>query len=86
MWGQRIWQPRPISCQVQGPRQGRKNIEDERRRSKLPGDVAEDNPILGKPRSRKEKTTRRQRQPPRASKGESISAMSQPWEYGRGAI
>ena len=29
--------------------------EDERRRSKLPRDVAEDNLVLGKPRSRKEK-------------------------------
>ena len=29
--------------------------EDEQRRSKLPGDVAKDNPVLGKPRSRKEK-------------------------------
>ena len=41
--------------------------EDEQRMSKLPGDVAEDNPIIGKPRSRKEKAARRQRQPPRAS-------------------
>ena len=29
--------------------------EDERRRSKLLGDVVEDNPVFGKPRSRKEK-------------------------------
>ena len=46
-----------------------KMSEDERRRSKLPGDVAEDNPILDKPRSRKEKAACRQRQPPRASQG-----------------
>ena len=32
--------------------------DDEQRRSKLPGDVAEDNPVLGKPRSRKEKAAR----------------------------
>ena len=32
--------------------------EDEQRRSKLLGDVAEDNPVLGKPRSRKEKAAR----------------------------
>ena len=31
--------------------------EDEQRRSKLPGDVAEDNPVLGEPRSQKEKAT-----------------------------
>ena len=43
--------------------------EDERRRSKLPGDVAEDNPILGEPRSRKEKAARHQGQSPRASQG-----------------
>ena len=41
--------------------------EDERRRSKLPGDVAEDNLVLGKPRSRKEKAARHQGQSPRAS-------------------
>ena len=41
--------------------------EDERRRSKLPGDIAEDNPILGKPRSQEEKVARHQRQFPKAS-------------------
>ena len=43
--------------------------EDEQRRSKLPGDVAEDNPILGKPRSQMEKAARHQGQYPRASQG-----------------
>ena len=43
--------------------------EDERRRSKLSGDVAEDNPVLDKSRSRKEKATRHQGQSPRASQG-----------------
>ena len=43
--------------------------EDKRRRSKLPGDVVEDNPVLGKPRSWKEKAARHQRQPRRASQG-----------------
>ena len=32
--------------------------EDEQRRSKLSGDVAEDNFVLGKPKSRKEKVAR----------------------------
>ena len=32
--------------------------KDERRRSNLPGDVAEDNPVLGKPRSQKERAAR----------------------------
>ena len=43
--------------------------EDEQRRSRMPGDIAEDNPILGKPRSRKEKAARHQGQSPRASQG-----------------
>ena len=34
--------------------------EVEQRRSKLPRDIAEDNPVLGKLRSRKEKATRHQ--------------------------
>ena len=41
--------------------------EDEQRKSKLPRDVAEDNPVLGKPRSRKEKAAHSQGQSPRAS-------------------
>ena len=32
--------------------------DNEQRRSKLPGDVVEDNPVLSKPRSRKEKAAR----------------------------
>ena len=43
--------------------------EDEQRRSKLSGDVAEDNFVLGKPKSRKEKVARHQRQFPRVSQG-----------------
>ena len=43
--------------------------EDEQQRSKLPGDVIEDNLVLGKSRSRKEKVTRHQGQSPRASQG-----------------
>ena len=42
---------------------------DERRRSKLPGDVAEDNPVLGKLRSWKEEAAHHQWQSPRASQG-----------------
>ena len=45
------------------------HAEDEQRRSKLPGDVAEDNPVLGKSRSWKEKAARHQGQSPRASQG-----------------
>ena len=43
--------------------------ENERRRSKLLGDVAEDNPVFKKPRSRKEKAARHQGQSPRTSQG-----------------
>ena len=43
--------------------------KDERRRSELPGDVVEDNSIIGKSRSRKEKVARPQGQYPRASQG-----------------
>ena len=43
--------------------------EDEQRMSKLPGDVVEDNPVLGKPRSRKAKAAQHHGQSPRASQG-----------------
>ena len=41
--------------------------KDEQRKSKLPKDVTEDNPVLGKPRSWKEKAAHHQWQSPRAS-------------------
>ena len=41
--------------------------EDEQRESRLPGYTAEDDPVLGKPKSRKGKAPRRQRQSPQAS-------------------
>ena len=41
--------------------------EDEQRRSELLGDIAKDNSVLGKPRSRKEKAAHYQGQSPRAS-------------------
>ena len=44
-------------------------FEDEQRRSKLLGDVAEDNLVLDKPRSRKEEAACHQRQSPGASQG-----------------
>ena len=43
--------------------------EDEQRRSKLLGDVVEDNLVLDKPRSRKEEVACHQRQYPGASQG-----------------
>ena len=41
--------------------------EDEQRESRLPGYTAEDDPVLDRPKSRKGKAPRRQRQSPRAS-------------------
>ena len=46
-----------------------KMSKDEQRRSKLPGDVAKDNPVLGKLRSQKEKAARHQKQSSKASQG-----------------
>ena len=61
--------PGPFYIKPKAHAEEEEMFEDERRRSKLPGDVAEDNPVLGKPRSRKEKAACRQRQPPRATQG-----------------
>ena len=41
--------------------------EDEQRESRLPRYTAEDDPVLGRPKSRKGKAPRRQRQSPQAS-------------------
>ena len=41
--------------------------EDEQRESRLPGYTAKDNPVLGRPKSRRGKAPRGQRQSPRAS-------------------
>ena len=41
--------------------------EDEQREPRLPGYTAEDDPVLNRPKSRKGKVPRRQRQSPRAS-------------------
>ena len=64
--------------------------EDERRRSKLPGDIAEDNPVLGNCPRQTEVTEGKSGTPPKAASQsvprESTSAMSQLWEYSGGAI
>ena len=54
--------------------------EDEQRRSELLRDVAEDNFVLGKPKSQKEKAAHHQGQFPRASQGK---AQVQRDSYGR---
>ena len=53
-----------------GPKAHAKEEEmpkDEQRESRLPGYITEDDPVLGRLKSRKGKTPRRQRQSPRAS-------------------
>ena len=42
-------------------------LEDEQRESRLLGYTAKDDPVLGRPKSRKGKAPRRQRQSPQAS-------------------
>ena len=42
-------------------------FEDEQKESRLPGYTAKDDPVLDRPKSRKGKAPRRQRQSPRAS-------------------
>ena len=47
--------PSPFHIKPKAHAEEEEMSEDEQRRSKLPRDIAEDNPALGKPRSRKEK-------------------------------
>ena len=60
--------------------------EDEQRRFKLLGDVAEDNLVLCEPRSWKEKAAHPYRQPPRVSQVKRTNTVGQPWEHGGEAI
>ena len=61
--------PVPFHIKLEAHAEEEEMFEDKQRRSKLPGDVAEDNPVLGKPRSRKEEAACHQGQSPRASQG-----------------
>ena len=61
--------PGPFHIKPKAHAEEEEMSKDERRRSELPGDVAEDNPVLGKPRLRKEKEARHQGQSPRVSQG-----------------
>ena len=61
--------PDPFHIKPKAHAEEEEMFEDEWKRSKLPRDVAEDNPVIGKPRSQKEKVACRQGQPPRASQG-----------------
>ena len=61
--------PSPFHIKPKAHAEEEEVSEDEQKRSKLPRDVIEDNLVLGKSRSRKEKVTRHQGQSPRASQG-----------------
>ena len=50
--------PNPFHIKPKAHAEEEEMSEDERRKSKLPGDVAEDRIVLDKPRSRKEKAAR----------------------------
>ena len=62
MWGHDLFHIRPMAYAEE-----EEMPEYEQRESRLPRYTAEDNPILGRPKSRKGKAPRRQRQSPRAS-------------------
>ena len=72
--------PDPFHIKPKAHAEEEEMSEDEQRRSELPGDVAEDNFVLNKPKSRKEKTARHQGQFSRASQGK---AWEQRDSYGR---
>ena len=59
--------PDPFHIKSKAHAEEEEMSEDEQRRSKLLGDIAEDNLVLGKLRSRKEKAAHFQGQPPQAS-------------------
>ena len=71
LWGycgaKEFGNPGPFHIKPKAHAEEEEMSKDERRRSKPPGDIAEDNPVLGKPRSRKEKAAHHQGQSPKAS-------------------
>ena len=81
MWGQRIWQPRPISYQAQGPHQGGGNV---RGRTKKVQTARRH--CRGQSCSRQTEITEGESGTPpwavsQSVPRESTSAISQPWEY-----
>ena len=72
--------PNPFHIKLKTHAEEKEMFEDEQRRSELPGDVADNNFVLGIPKSRKEKVARHQGQFPRASQGK---AQVQRDSYGR---
>ena len=57
-WAKGFGNPSPFHIKPTTHAEEEEMSEDEQRRSKLPGDVAKDNPVLDKPKSRKEKAAR----------------------------
>ena len=61
--------PGPFHIKPKAHAEEEEMSKDERRKPKLPGDIVEDNFVLSKPKSRKEKVACHQGQFPRASQG-----------------
>ena len=61
--------PGPFHIKLKAHAKEKEMSKDEQRRFELSGDKAEDNFVLGKPKSQKEKTTRHQGQFPRVTQG-----------------
>ena len=61
--------PNPFHIKPKTHAEEKEMSEDEQRRSELPGDVANDNFVLGIPKSRKEKAARHQGQSAKPSQG-----------------
>ena len=64
--GKELSNPNPLHTKPNAYAEEEETPEDEQRESKLPRDIAEDDPILGEPRSQG-RAACPQRQPPRAS-------------------
>ena len=65
--------PGPFHIKPKAHAEEEETSEDEQGRSKLLGDIVEDNPVLGKPRSQKEKAAHPQRQPSQASQTKGLT-------------
>ena len=59
--------PNPFHIEPKAHAEDEEMSEDERREPRLPGYTAEDDPILGRPKSLKGKASHRQKQSPRGS-------------------
>ena len=67
VWGQRIWDPSPFHIRPMAHAEEEEMFEDEQSESRLPGYTAEDDLVLGRPRSLKGEVPRHQGESPRAS-------------------